>query len=181
MNRMAKWTLRGFGIGAAALSLAFGANPSGAASSTGPSWAELIGGTFLGNGYVTAVSGSCTVSADDTFTPVLSVSVSFSPHHGARAFTLKMRQALNDATDFGVYVEEYQAVTTEAQTTGTYMFGLEGTTLSTGNYTVTGQVLSADSFLVTDTLTYTPLGGSGTCTESDQIVFIRTSDQLVGF
>lgn len=138
-------------------------------------------GVFQGNGLVTAVSGTCTTAVGDTFTSFLEAPVNLNSHgamtndHGHGPLGFVVRESVNTSTAFGVIIAVFPALPSPGkQATGNFKYGLEGGTLTTGTYQVTFTPLSFDSFLVHSQLTFTPLGGTATCTETDQVTYIRT-------
>ena len=161
--------------------LAFAAGP--ALADHGPD--HGFGGMFLGQSLVTAASANCTTTVGETFTSVLQAGSNNTQHdnnhvnssdwhHGPQGPAIVIRESLNTPTNLGIIIAEFPPFPAKNGGSGNYKYGLEGGTLQTGTFQVTVTPLSPDSFTVVSTLTYIPLGGTETCTETDQTTYIRT-------
>ena len=131
-------------------------------------------GTFQADLLVTAVTatpttGTCPAAIGDTHTGVV---------HFGNGHSATYRISLNSTTQFGVWEEIFQKQKTHDLTpSGSFSFGLEGSTLATGTFTTTYTQLDRSSMLAVNVLTYTsPSDGTTSCVETDQVTLIRVSD-----
>ncbi|HLY58212.1 MAG TPA: hypothetical protein VKS60_21800 [Stellaceae bacterium] len=149
-------------------------------------------GQYFGQLQVTAVTptpstGQCGVTAGETLSGIADIrgnegggdGQGNGDHHGGnghgpdQGVTLRFSQ--NDASSFAVWEEIFPAVHKGNPTpSGSYSFGAEGGTLSTGTFSSTWTVLDRHALLVTNQLTYTsPVDGTTMCSETDQITLIK--------
>ena len=87
------------------------------------------------------------------------------------------RVSENAATSFGIFTEVFpKAKKHDLAPSGSYSFGLEGSTLATGTFSTSYTALDHSSFLAVNTLTYTsPTDSTTSCVEVDQVTFIRVT------
>ena len=85
------------------------------------------------------------------------------------------RFSLNDSSSFAVWEEIFpDPHKGDLTPSGSYSFGDEGSTLSTGTFSSTWTVLDRHALLATNQLTYTsPVDNTTMCSETDQITLIK--------
>jgi hypothetical protein len=133
-------------------------------------------GRFLGYGTVASITSTagdpCPVSQGDSFTGVLQIP---GLHGKGAIFRLPVTLPSGMVAQENVFPKTFKA---NVPISGSFQFGIAGSgALAMGHYQAEFSPLDAESFAGTLTIVYqNPAGVSGDiCTETDQLVFIRTS------
>jgi hypothetical protein len=133
-------------------------------------------GHFFGYGTVASITSTlgdtCGVSQGDAFTGVLQLP---GPDGKGSIFRLPVTLPSGMVVQEDVFPETFKA---DVVTSGYFQLGIEGAgALETGTYQADFHPLDAQSFTGTLTMTYqNPTGAPGdSCTETDWLVFVRTS------
>jgi hypothetical protein len=137
-------------------------------------------GHFFGYGTVASITSTlgnpCTVSRGDAFTGILQLP---GLHEEGSIFRLPVTLPSGMVVQQDVFPETFKA---DVPSSGYFQYGIEGAgALATGTYRADFNSLDTESFGGTLTMTYqNPIGAPGdACTETDWLVFIRTSGPVL--